>query len=560
MRRRRQPLVLLALALVSAAALTAGYAALTRPQHALATAPGVVTQSSPTNGATNQSQTPPLSWLQPTGAIPGTTTYTVSLWDPSPSWGGRFLADLPATTSLSASVPSTEQLLYGQTYQWNVTACNGPDCSGFNPTWFSFTVQSQPAATASGAIPSYVPNGDFSGTPTVSGTVPAWSGSATLTTTAAGATYVAAIASLTSSSFALDYASTGSVDWFRIGYRLSSGSGLSVAFNNGTTSTTVFTSSTGAGDPAGTWLEQLSSIPNTAGASGTLVLTGASPYPDLAYVERADGPSARGVPRLGITLGREFPFPASATSPGGVDLVSGAYQTTQTDLALSGLSAYLPLTFTRAYANQAITEVAAGSSINQGPLGPKWSHTWQYRLQVLSAGSTVVLWTPGGGGYTFDWNSGSSSYLGTTGVNGEVTQQDSTHWTLNSILEEVDYHFSVLSGMTTASLTSVVDRNGTTTTLAYDGSNRLSTVTDAGGRALTLHYDTSNRISSVTDSASRSVSFSYDATSGDLSTMTDVLSGSTSFTSSKHWLTQVQDQLSHLPIRNTYDQQARVTG
>ncbi len=559
MRRSRLPLLLLALA-VSAGALTAGYTALVRPQHVLATAPGVVTQSSPSNGATNQSQTPTLSWLQPTGAIPGTTQYTVSIWDPSPSWGGHFLANLPATTSLSTTVPSSEQLLYGQTYQWNVNACNGSDCSGFNPTWFSFTVKAQPAATASGAIPTYVPNGDFTGNPTVSGTVPAWTGTATLTTTTAGATYVAAIASLTSSPFALDYASTGSLDWFRIGYRLSSGSSLSVAFNNGTSSTTVFTSSTGGGDPANTWLEKLFSIPNTAGSSGTLVLTGTSPYPDVAYVERADGPSARGVPRLGITLGREFPFPASATSPSGVDLVTGAYQTTQTDLALSGLSPYLPLTFTRAYANQAITAVAAGSSINQGPLGPKWSHNWQYRLQVLSAGNTVVLWTPGGGAYSFDWNSGTSSYLGTTGVNAELFPIDSTHWTLTSVLENVDYKFTVLSGMSTASLTSIVDRNGNTTTLAYDGSNRLSTVTDAGGRSLTLHYDTSNRISSVSDSASRSVSFSYDPTNGDLTTVTDVLSGTTTYTSNKHWLTQVSDPLSHLPVRNTYDQQARVTG
>jgi hypothetical protein len=100
------------------------------------TTPGVVQQQSPANGATGQSTTPTLSWIAPSGAVSGTTQYTVSLHTSS----GTALANLAATTSLITAVPVGEGLQAGQTYWWNVVACNGTACSSLNPTWDSFTV------------------------------------------------------------------------------------------------------------------------------------------------------------------------------------------------------------------------------------------------------------------------------------------------------------------------------------------------------------------------------------------------------------------------------------
>lgn len=46
-------------------------------------------------------------------------------------------------------------------------------------------------------------------------------------------------------------------------------------------------------------------------------------------------------------------------------------------------------------------------------------------------------------------------------------------------------------------------RSGFVTTLAYDGSGRLSTITDAFGRAITLGYDGAGNMTSMTDPSSR---------------------------------------------------------
>src|SRR6185437_14713708 len=111
------------------------------------------TLTSPTNGATGQSLTPTFSWTAPSGSVSGSTTYTVSIWDPYGSPSGHLLANLPTTTNLSITTTSSEGLLYGQSYYWNVNACNGSSCSGYGTpgtSWNSFTTMAQPAATLSG--------------------------------------------------------------------------------------------------------------------------------------------------------------------------------------------------------------------------------------------------------------------------------------------------------------------------------------------------------------------------------------------------------------------------
>src|SRR5207253_1572430 len=65
-----------------------------------ASTPGLVSQLSPSDGSVNAGTTPNLSWSAPSGAISGTTQYTVALWDPTPAPGGTLLANLAATSSL----------------------------------------------------------------------------------------------------------------------------------------------------------------------------------------------------------------------------------------------------------------------------------------------------------------------------------------------------------------------------------------------------------------------------------------------------------------------------
>jgi YD repeat-containing protein len=60
-------------------------------------------------------------------------------------------------------------------------------------------------------------------------------------------------------------------------------------------------------------------------------------------------------------------------------------------------------------------------------------------------------------------------------------------------------------------LTSIVDRNGNTTTLTYTSGN-LTSATDTYGRSVTFAYNASGHVASVTDADLRVTTFQYDST------------------------------------------------
>jgi RHS repeat-associated protein len=69
-------------------------------------------------------------------------------------------------------------------------------------------------------------------------------------------------------------------------------------------------------------------------------------------------------------------------------------------------------------------------------------------------------------------------------------------------------------------LTTVVDRNGNTTTLTYAGGN-LASVADTYGRSLTFTYTAQRKVASVTDPAGRVSVFQYDPTGRQLTGIVD---------------------------------------
>jgi YD repeat-containing protein len=113
---------------------------------------------------------------------------------------------------------------------------------------------------------------------------------------------------------------------------------------------------------------------------------------------------------------------------------------------------------------------------------------------------------------------------------------------------------------TTWKLIAIVDRNGNTTTVAYDSSGRLSTVTDPASRTLTFTYGNtnfSNLVSSVTTSVGISLSYSYD-TQGRLTQVTKPDSTTVSFTyDSQSRITTVTDSNGKVLESHTYDSNNR---
>ncbi|MGC5802062.1 RHS repeat domain-containing protein [Ralstonia pseudosolanacearum] len=72
---------------------------------------------------------------------------------------------------------------------------------------------------------------------------------------------------------------------------------------------------------------------------------------------------------------------------------------------------------------------------------------------------------------------------------------------------------------TSGKLQSVRDRNGRTTTLAYNAANQLTTVTAPSGRSLAVAYDSQNRVASVTAPSGAVTGYGYNG-AGILSTVT----------------------------------------
>lgn len=181
------------------------------------------------------------------------------------------------------------------------------------------------------------------------------------------------------------------------------------------------------------------------------------------------------------------PSCAVSAMGGPVDVATGKMYYDREDLRIEGP---LPLVFTRRYNHS--------SRATLGPFGYGWTHSYNMALTFLTGaiqlrdaeGKNVLFPKKATSGY--DDNRRFHLTLAVVTGGYRVTAKDQTKYNFNS----------------SGKLTSIVDRNGNTLTMAYDASNRLSTVTDPFGRAFTLGYDASSRITSLTD-GTRTVTYGY---------------------------------------------------
>ena len=208
------------------------------------------------------------------------------------------------------------------------------------------------------------------------------------------------------------------------------------------------------------------------------------------------------------------------------------------DITVAGRG--LPLSFTHTYSS-----VFAGVN---GALGYGWTHSYNMNLVQNSAG-VVTITQENGSQVTFNPASG-GGYTALPRVIATLVKNSDGTFTFTRRAQEF-FTFSA-----TGQLTAERDRNGYTTTLAYNGSNQLTTITDPAGRSLNLTYSGA-QLASITDPLARTVQFAYDG-SGNLATVTDVNGGKTGFTYSPgHLLLTITDPKGGV-VTNTYDASNRV--
>jgi YD repeat-containing protein len=207
-----------------------------------------------------------------------------------------------------------------------------------------------------------------------------------------------------------------------------------------------------------------------------------------------------------------------------IALATGETFIDQVDIRIPGLGGGLSLTRTwDSFWSPSV------SAFQGGNFGPNWRSTYEERIvfandnYVKYIRSDATFWTFGADGPATAWAVISPANVG--GILSTDTSTNSYFTLTSSAFNGEQRRFDKSTGK----LIAIIDRNGNTTTLAYDSSERLSTVTDAASRTMTFTYGGSftDLVTSVSTSAGISLSYAYDTqgrliqvTKPDLTTVT----------------------------------------
>jgi RHS repeat-associated protein len=227
-----------------------------------------------------------------------------------------------------------------------------------------------------------------------------------------------------------------------------------------------------------------------------------------------------------------------------VDTAAGSFGESFVDLAISGRGPQA--VWARSYSSV--------MAADDGPLGFGWHTGYGAHLVIDGASGNITV---------SQENGAEVAFTNTTGVLAALPRVQAT------LAKNGDGSYTfvrqasqTLKFTTAGVLTSIGDRNGETTTLAYAG-GKLATITEPGGRALTVTY-TGTHITKVSDPQSHSVSYTYDA-AGNLASVTGPDGAVTTFGyDGAHHLTSILDPaqqsapIKH-PLTMVYDAQGRVT-
>ena len=159
-----------------------------------------------------------------------------------------------------------------------------------------------------------------------------------------------------------------------------------------------------------------------------------------------------------------------------------------------------------------------------------------------------------GGYWAFGLNDAGTFVVAAPANVSATLSQTATNW-LVTFQSGEKRQFSLTTGL----LTAIIDRNGNTTQIAYDSSNRLATVTDPASRHLYFNYANGSSLlaTSVTSDFGITVSYSYDA-QGRLSLVTRPGQTTVSFTyNTQSQITAVTDSNGKVLESHTYDSSGR---
>jgi YD repeat-containing protein len=228
-----------------------------------------------------------------------------------------------------------------------------------------------------------------------------------------------------------------------------------------------------------------------------------------------------------------------------IDLITGDVFMEETDVKIPGLSGGLTLKRTWN------SKWPPGMTPPVFPMfGVNWTSTYEERIFRQTINYQTFYWYARADGSLWAFAGYPLFLVSPENVVASLGFDSNQNWVITFHNGEQRV-FSFSSG----SLIAIIDRNGNTTSLSYDATNRLVTVTDPGGRHLYFNYpNNSNRVSSVTSDVGLTVSYTYDAQGQHLTQVTENDGSFVTFTYDANYnITAVKDTLGNLIESHTYD-------
>ena len=224
-----------------------------------------------------------------------------------------------------------------------------------------------------------------------------------------------------------------------------------------------------------------------------------------------------------------------------VNLATGNYSYEHVDLRLPGRG--LPFEFKRFYNSK-------GRIDANGPLGPRWTHS--YQLHIVAGTDGKVQISRGDGNTEAYALKADGSYQPEPGVHNRLVRNGDGTFSLLS-KEQVRHDFDAQGR-----LAAITDRNANALSFHYSAAGVLDTATDSADRVIAFSADAGGHITGLTDPLNRTIAFTYDG-AGDLVTSTDRRGKMTTFAyDADHQITQATDPAGNKFVRNEYDSLSRV--
>jgi len=221
-----------------------------------------------------------------------------------------------------------------------------------------------------------------------------------------------------------------------------------------------------------------------------------------------------------------------------VNLATGNYVYEHVDLRMPGKG--FPFEFKRFYNSKFSDQSGL-------PLGYGWTHSFNIRLSTTASNATVTFGDGRSEAHVLD----GGQYLAERGIYNKLRDNGDSTYTLTT-KEQLHYIFDPQGR-----LLSLLDKNGHTLSLAYEG-NLLTNITDTAGRNIAFQNNTNGLLSLITDPIGRTSRFEYDAQTN-LIAVINANNGTNRYAyDPDHQMTAAFDPRGTRYVQNVYDELQRV--